>query len=510
MTDTAAALDEVGKVADAVLFEGYLLYPYRASAQKNQIRWQWGVLTPAGYGAGSNEPSCNRTECMVEPDSASAIVHVRLRFLQVQARSLIGPDGTPVEELVVDGIRHFAWDEGLPRHIDIELRIDELAQEKTVPLTVPASESSEPITDASGAVVGQLVRTCWPLTGRLVAQASPLPGPYDVVRLRLDVHNDAECSAETAREDALRSSLIGTHSVLAVSPGGFLSMTDPPQWAKSFVADCVNTHTWPVLAGPPERSDLMLSSPIILDDHPQLAPESTLDLFDGTENDEILTLRTLVLTDEEKREARATDPRAAGIIDAVDAMPPEIFERLHGVIRSMRSMDSEPAEQPAEQPAAPAGSPQHSDRFDDSFGVPIYTTPEGEVSGVPILHTPTDAGPPGLRPVGGDSPSEVPPDRLPWFDAATDAKFNPETDSVLIGGTPVAKGSAVVLRPGSRGDVQDQFLVGMRATVQAVVHDLDGQVHIAVSLDDDPAAEMQLAHGRFRYFHPDEVEVVAP
>jgi len=44
-------MDVARQVADAVLYEGYLLYPYRASARKNQIRWQWGVLVPLAYAA---------------------------------------------------------------------------------------------------------------------------------------------------------------------------------------------------------------------------------------------------------------------------------------------------------------------------------------------------------------------------------------------------------------------------------------------------------------------------
>ena len=43
MTLTAAR-----QVADAVLYEGYLLYPSRATSSKNQIRWQFGVLGPDG------------------------------------------------------------------------------------------------------------------------------------------------------------------------------------------------------------------------------------------------------------------------------------------------------------------------------------------------------------------------------------------------------------------------------------------------------------------------------
>ena len=85
----------------------------------------------------------------------------------------------------------------------------------------------------------------------------------------------------------------------------------------------------------------MLSSPIIMYDHPGVAPESPGDLFDAGEIDEILSLRTLTLTDAEKREARATDPRAKAIVDRVDALPEEVFARLHGAVRSLRSVAPE-------------------------------------------------------------------------------------------------------------------------------------------------------------------------
>jgi hypothetical protein len=143
--------------------------------------------------------------------------------------------------------------------------------------------------------------------------------------------------AGVPRDQALRQSLIATHTVSAVSSGGFLSMLDPPQWAASAARDCVNVHTFPVLAGAPGSDALVLSAPIILSDHVQVAPESPGDLHDGGEIDEILSLRTLTLTDKEKAEARATDPRTAAIIDRVDAMPPEMFGKLHGAIRSLRT-----------------------------------------------------------------------------------------------------------------------------------------------------------------------------
>ena len=460
--DPRPLFDEVAAVADAVLFEGYLLYPYRATAQKNRLRWQFGVLTPETDGS---EPTRNRMECLLEPGrDGGTQLYVRLRCLQLQARSPLTPAGTPVPELVVDGQRHLRFEEGVPRHVDAVLDLDAVLREAvTVPILLPGMRETEEIRDATGTVAGLLRRECWPVTARLVVSASDVAGPYLVHRLRLDIVNDGGCAPGAPREEVLRTSLIAAHTLIAARPGTFLSLTDPPQWAEPATKECVNEHTWPVLAGPADRSDLVLSSPIILADHPQLAPESTINLFDGLENDEILTLRTLVLTDEEKAEARATDPRAAGIIDAVDAMPREIMERLHGAIRSMR-------------PAAAA-------------------------SDIPTIDT-------GGAAFGADSPADRPPELLPWWDPAQDAAVDPDTDTTMVGDVPVAKGSQVVLRPGRGGDIQDRFLDGMRATVQAVVHDVDGRVHVAVSVDGDPGAEMQLAHGRFRYFRPDELEAL--
>jgi hypothetical protein len=444
-TGPAAALDEVAAVADAVLFEGYLLYPYRASAQKNRLRWHFGVLTPPAFG---DEPDRSRTEVLLERRGAGPLqLHLRLRFLQLRVRTVHDADGRPVDELVAGGERHIPWEEGVPREVDAVVAIEEPG-DRVVPFALGGEHTAEPVPG------GRVDRRIRPLTGRVVVSTEPLAGPYDVLRLRVDVVNDSACPDGAPRDVALRTSMIAAHILAGVTGGAFLSATDPPEWAVPATRALDNRHAWPVLAGPPERCDLLLSSPIILADHPQLAPESPTDLFDGTEIDEILSLRTLALTDEEKAEARSTDPRAAAVVDAVDAMPPEIWERLHGAIRTLR-------------PAAPA---QESHR---------HATPDG-----PAFDT-----------------------DVPWWDPGTDSSVDPETDAVLVGGVPVARGSRVVLRPRPGGDVQDMFLAGLPATVQAVLHDVDGEVHVAVSVDGDPAAELQIAHGRFRYFHPDEIEV---
>jgi len=85
-------LDGARRVADAVLYEGYILYPYRASSQKNRSRWQFGVLMPPAYAAADpSETATAQSECVFEHSGAPE-VEVHVRFLQVQRRTGPGPD----------------------------------------------------------------------------------------------------------------------------------------------------------------------------------------------------------------------------------------------------------------------------------------------------------------------------------------------------------------------------------------------------------------------------------
>ena len=139
-----------------------------------------------------------------------------------------------------------------------------------------------------------------------------------------------------SRDDVLPYSLAAAHTILAVRDGTFVSLLDPPEQLREAVAGCRNQGTWPVLAGDPGQSGFLLSSPIILYDYPQIAPESPGDLFDGAEIDEILTLRILTLTDEEKREVRNGDERARRILERTETLPQEHLMKLHGALRGLR------------------------------------------------------------------------------------------------------------------------------------------------------------------------------
>jgi hypothetical protein len=467
MTD-AAHLEQARKVADAILYEGYLLYPYRQSAAKNQSRFQFGVLMPPAYRTvDPSEPSASQTECLVEcADDAQVLVSVR--FLQLQRRQVfqVTPGSGETREvaaLTVDGTEYTAWDEAIEREQQVCAEVGELLSgDLGLALRVPGGESSDDVVvESTGRLAGRLVRSWVAIDGVIRLRGERVAGPYGALKLGVRIENHSlPDAAPQSRQDGLSHALIAAHTLIWVPGGKFLSMTDPPQWAAAEVANCENIGTWPVLAGPADCRDLVLSSPVILYDHAEVAPESAGDLFDATEIDEILILRTLALTDDEKREARATDARAAELMDRLDGMPPEMFERLHGAIRYLN--------------ASPAGVPQQ-------LPSPMLTA---------------------------DRPD------TPWWDPGADASVSPDSDQVIIDGVPVARGSRVRMAPRAggarRADAQDLFLTGRAATVQAVFHDVDGEVHVAVSPDHDPAAEMQRNHGRFLYFGTDELEPLPP
>jgi len=474
-------LDHARRVADAILYEGYLLYPYHKAAQKNQIRFQFGVLMPSGYAAvDPNEASSSQTECLLEcPDSAE--IGVLVRFLHLQRRLVQGvsPDSgelLEVETLCVAGNEYAAWDEAAEREQRLTAGVSSLlAGDKDAEFHIGPGEAVEDIIDAQGRLAGRLIRQWGALDGMIRLRADRVAGPYQALRLRVSIENATAPPEELrGRDDGLRGALIAAHCLIGVPGGKFLSMTDPPEWAAAEVAACRNIGTWPVLAGPDDCTDLMLSSPVILYDHPEVAAESAGDLFDATEIDEILTLRTLTLTDAEKRQARATDSRAADLIDRLEDMPPEMLDRMHGAIRYLRSA---PAGATAFE-TLPVPAP------DDGIDWPVREVPVGDVTARPAV---------------------------PWWDPGSDSSVSPETDHVVIGGTHVRKGSVVRMQPGTRrADAQDLFLTGREAIVEAVLFDVDGQVHLAVTPADDPAADLQRNHGRFLYFAPDEVQPLPP
>jgi hypothetical protein len=420
-------------VADAVLYEGYLLYPYRATSDKNQSRWQFGVLGPRGAAEqGIGEDDTMSAQFVVDGDAEVSLV---VRFLQVQRRQAERDAGAgrfePVDQLRRGSQTWVTWDEAVERELSMgPFEVADLTVPRTTAFTVAGG------TDVEGVDGGRLVRTRTAVTGELTLSSQREDGLH---RVGLTLRNTG--AAATGRDDAIATSMIGTHVIAEVTGGQFVSLLEPPEAAEGVVGRCERHRCFPVLAGRPGEHDLLLISPIILYDHPEIAEQSEGALYDSTEIDEILTLRVMTMTDEEKAQARATDPLAAQIIDRCDAMSPDALQQLHGVLRN----------------------------------------PHG-----------------GLVP-------EI-PDGIDWWDPMADNAVRPDIDGVLVNGVRVAAGCRVVLRPSRRADAQDIFFAGKTARVVSVHEDVDGERHVGVIVEDDPAAEMPDDFGRYLYFAPDEIE----
>lgn len=475
-------LQQARAVADAVLYEGYLLYPYRASSDKNRIRWQFGVLGPrAVSGPDPAEGPVMATDCLLEGDDSTG-VGVRVRFLQLQSRTVEQHLGSgrysPVDRLEASGRTWLSWDEAVDHEIGLGRFgvVGLAAGDRRGEVHVPGRTEFEYLRDEDGTLLGRVVRRRWPLTASLrLALTRGAPGPHT---LRLELVNDCAWPVREApseadrrhpdgRSRALRYSLLSAHVMLQAYEGAFVSVIDPPPRAGAAARACRGERLWPVLIGGEDGHDVVLAAPIILYDRPRIAEGSAGDLFDSTEIDELLSLRVMTLTDEEKHEARATDPRAAEIVDRCDRMTAAELERMHSSA--------------AERIPAPPRSPEASAEEGSGDGIPVWATPETGAGG------------------GADQ------DR-PWWDPGVDASVDPATDAVDVGGVPVARGSHVRLRPGPGADAQDLFFTGQPATVTGVHHDVDGRTHVAVLLRDDPASDLHRWYGRYLYFRPEEIE----
>ena len=445
--------DRARAIADAVLYEGYLLYPYRATSSKNQSRWQFGVVGPPGASdAGAGEDDSLSAQFLIDGDSELTLI---VRFLQLQHRNaerdIGGGRFEPVDELT-SGLKSWVtWDEAVECELSFgPFDLADLAKPRTLEVAVAEARDTE---DVDG---GRLIRTRAAISAELHIAVEHDDG---FKRVSVSVINTG--AATTDKAAAIATSLIGTHIIAEVVGGEFVSLLEPPESAADPVSRLVQHRCFPVLAGRPGERDLLLISPIILYDHPEIAEQSDGALYDSTEIDEILTLRVMTMTDEEKAQARATDPLAAAIIDRCDSMSPEAMQQLHGILRNPH-----------------AGT--HTDPRLDDLDEQMRTA--------------------GLIP-------EI-PDGVDWWDPLADNAVRPDLDAVLVNGVRVAAGSRVRLRPNRRADAQDIFFTGKSARVTSVHEDVDGQQYVGVIVEDDPDVEMPDSYGRYLYFAPDEVEPI--
>jgi hypothetical protein len=374
-----------GRLAATLLYEGYALYPYRASSLKNRKRFDFGVVFPERWaGAAGSDARSMRTECVVRTTDEDTDVRLGIRFLHLVERT--DGDARP-------------WYEAVEREVDVSCGALGALGPEPMPthFAFPGAETYEDNTR----------RRREGLEGRVDVAVERETA--DVARLAVEIANTTPAGDED-REAALLRAFVSTHTFVEVRGAELVSLLDPPESLRPAVDRCRNVGTWPVLVGEPWERDTMLSSPIILYDHPLLAPESKGDLFDATEIDEILILRAQTLTDDEKREARAGDARVRALLERTAGLAEGDLAQMHGVMRR----------------------------------------------------------------------------RPPSFQT----------------------GDRVRLAPRRRADVMDIALSGRAATVVSVEQDFEGRTYVAVTVDDDPGADLGVRGqpGHRFFFHAEEVE----
>lgn len=444
----------VEKVADAVLYEGYMLYPYRPSATKNKRRFTFGRVYPQAYSEAEDgrERCAMQTQLLIEGDDP--VVDLRVRFLHPMDRQVrrfseplaewnddAAPGAEDVPELRVGEDLYQTWEEAFEQEVEAtEVSVKDLSgRPREVPFSFPDFQEQEPIRDEeSGQVVGVMTRRRQALDGVIELAAEPITGSSDssVSRLTVRIENRTPVPQPLLGDrDAIIMRLFASaHTILRAKEGAFLSLMDPPPEQKGAADTCENDGTWPVLVGDEDagQRDTMLSSPIILSDYPEIAPESPGDFFDGTEMDEMLALHIQAMTDEEKREMRSADERGREILERMENLPDEHLQKLHGTIRELRKLDP-----------------------------------------------------------------------------STDEEQNGAPKSVTAGGVIYRVGDRVRIHPkGGGSDVMDLALDGMTAIIQAIEEDFEDRVHFALVMEDDPGRDFGLAKqpGHRFFYGPDEVE----
>lgn len=287
-------MNKIEQIADAILYEGYNLFPFRKSALKNQKRFNFGILSPQNWAENRvNEAYLQQTECLIFSENEDFEICLKTRFLQIENSK---------ED----------WQVTIPREVENDFDFSEISdREKTFKFNFSADESFRQIN-------GEIKISVAKLDDNLFKFTLILENLSEIYELK-----------NSSLKDILPSSFLSTHSILEIKNGKFISLLETPKEFELYAKTCENVGTFPVLVGDREKQNYILSSPIILYDFPEVAENSFDNFFDGTEIDELMVLSILALTDEEKSEVRKTDKKAAAILDKLENAKPEDLMKLH-------------------------------------------------------------------------------------------------------------------------------------------------------------------------------------
>jgi hypothetical protein len=294
-------LDAIRAVANAVLYEGYMLYPYRPSALKNRSQgWSFGTLLPPAYVAEQVGEADSLEGQILLTGSEDALLTIEVRFLQL---------GQPAPN-------------AMERSVRVQLRTcDALHHVQQKAFSFDAQDGFR----------------CHRVTGSLEAQAEQIDHG---VKLSVLLINQTSLGIPVSnRDEALFDALVAAHVLLTVEGGEFVSLLDPPAELRAAASACRQVGVFPVLVGNEDEHTAMLLSPIILYDYPKIAQQSRGDFCDSSEIDEMLSLRVLTLSDAEKKEIRTAGGHASRILERTEALSEDELSNLHGMMYEIAKVE---------------------------------------------------------------------------------------------------------------------------------------------------------------------------
>jgi len=347
-------MDTNRAIADAILYEGYLIYPYRKPAVPNRQRWNFAGLFPKFYADRRGEHWSMRCQCLLQGNAESKIA-VDLRFLRITSRKIAklrvpAPRFDPqaefefVDQHLIRERRFLPWEEAIEAECEMmPLRVGDLIETPFVAdFRHDAETSYEPLANEDGLIGGLIVRQTERVWNSVALSAEPVAG--GIYKLSLQIGNktvmlDDMCAS---RDLAAPFAMAAPHAILTTGNGRFLSLANPPQDLRPAALGCLNEGCWPVLIG---NEDSLLVSPTLLQDHPSAVPR-----LGTSEIDEILALRALTMSGGERAEIAAGDSRLRALLERLESMSPEEFAKLY---RAWRARTPRP--EPVVLPAKPDG-----------------------------------------------------------------------------------------------------------------------------------------------------------
>lgn len=318
-------------ITNTVLYEGYALFPYHRNAVKNQLPIPIGVIYPQDYHSINNHsPAEMQTECILTGSNPEIKITVRFLHLKQVHKHERGRDTKniqpPGDKYNLQNSQPTGW-QTVERKIDFEKnKISELF-ESPESFKFHFEEEVREITSSGEADNWSCVSA---IKGTFSISASKIEKAEKAWRIRVNITNKTPVpfAAEQARNMIFLQSFLSANTVMTTSGGKFISMQNPGQSWKQETDQCVCKNAWPILID--KDDSMLLSSPIILYDHPEINPKSKTDLFDSLEIEEALMLHFAAMSDEEKNKIAGSDERLAAMLQKVGDLTPDSMLNLHG------------------------------------------------------------------------------------------------------------------------------------------------------------------------------------